>query len=94
MKSKTIVLCVAIFTLCFAVFVGLNAQDAAKNHAQAVRWQHLAVTHEDSLITGKQDLAGQINKLGSDGWELVAVTTVEKAGTTVSTNFFFKRPLN
>ena len=56
-------------------------------------WQHLALEHDGSSITGDRELARKINEIGREGWELVDVATVLEAGTTTKLIFCFKKPL-
>jgi hypothetical protein len=72
----------------FLVFgiVSAGSQGAAlaaepKTEALA-RWEYRVVTKEQLLELGNKDLAAGLNKLGNDGWELVAVDPA----------FIFKRP--
>jgi hypothetical protein len=48
----------------------------------APRWEYRVLTKEQVSELGKKDLAAGLNKLGDDGWELVAVDAA----------YIFKRP--
>jgi hypothetical protein len=58
----------------------------------AMTWQHLALTQTLGQ-TPEEELSRSINKLGREGWELVSVGNITKAGTTTKTVFYFKKPL-
>ena len=56
---------------------------AAEPRSEALtRWEYRVVTKEQLLELGKKDLAAGLNKLGDEGWELVAIEPA----------FIFKRP--
>jgi len=64
----------------------------AQNENDGVRpnsWRHLALASKDQ---DDAQLAQQINKLGSDGWELVDVENFVAAGETIKTVYYFKKP--
>jgi hypothetical protein len=67
-----------------------RSEDARKPSGTA--WQHLALTYKIGE-TPKTDLAKEINKLGREGWEMVAVGNIIESGTTTQTVFYFKKPL-
>jgi hypothetical protein len=48
----------------------------------ATKWEYRIVSKEQLLDLGKKDLVAGLNKLGDDGWELVAVEPA----------YIFKRP--
>src|SRR5262249_34965896 len=60
--------------------------------AAPARWEYQVMTKEQVIGVGKKDLAAGLNKLGEDGWELVAV---EPSQTTdrdrKDTEYYFKR---
>jgi hypothetical protein len=70
------------------------AQDpsGSREKPAAMTWQHLALTQTLGQ-TPEEELARSINKLGREGWELVSVGNITKAGTTTKTVFYFKKPL-
>jgi hypothetical protein len=49
------------------------ALPAARKSDPAPKWEYRVLTKEQVLDLGKKDLATGLNKLGDDGWELVAV---------------------
>jgi hypothetical protein len=55
--------------------------DEAKPGAVS-RWEYRVLTEEQLVILGKKDLAGGLNALGDEGWELV----------TAGARYVFKRP--
>jgi hypothetical protein len=61
--------------------------------AVAPKWEYQALSKEQVVAHGKKDLAAGLNKLGDDGWELVAVVPEgrpeRRAGQAT---FYFKRP--
>jgi hypothetical protein len=57
------------------------------------RWQHLAMEVDAKKPLNDQGVSEQVNKLGTDGWELVAVDSVLEGGATTRRIMFFKRPL-
>ena len=60
--------------------------------AVAAQWEHLALTQDSAQVGSDRDIARQIVKLGEQGWELVTVSPILDAGTTVKTVYYFKRP--
>jgi hypothetical protein len=59
-----------------------TARSAEAKPDTAPRWEYRVLTKEQMLDLGKKDLATGLNKLGDEGWELVAVEPA----------FIFKRP--
>lgn len=88
MKSKSLIL-VAVLVGGLAT-TGLLAADRATESTSAPGWQHLAM--ETGRSTSDPTLAGKINKLGRDGWELVTVVPLNEDGTTRNLIYYFKRP--
>lgn len=93
MKTKRF-LCAAVSCLVLAFVVGLVAQEpiARTDKPGRHRWQHLALEQDAKRPIGDPQFAKQIDQLGSDGWELVAVDSVLDSGTTAKRIYFFKRP--
>jgi len=52
-----------------------------------IQWEYRVLTKDQLLNAGKKDLAAALNRLGSQGWELVAIETALAPST-----FYFKRP--
>ena len=92
MKTKSLLTCVMVVscTIVAATVLAADKKPEAKNES-AKQWQHLELTASDG--PKKRELAKTINKLGREGWELVSVVNSSKAGTTIKTAFYFKRPL-
>lgn len=80
--------------LAVALSAGLWAQTSGSKQEPehpGRAWEHLALEHAGAGLTGSPDLAGKINKLGDEGWELVDVESITRDGSTQKTVFFFKR---
>jgi hypothetical protein len=63
--------------------------------AKGVRWGYAVYSQGDLMGLGEKTIHGNLNKLGEDGWELVAVApglTSAAPGATRETTYFFKRP--
>ena len=63
--------------------------------AKAGRWGYAVYSQGDLMGLGEKTIHGNLNKLGEDGWELVAIApgiTTAAAGATRETTYFFKRP--
>ena len=91
MKSRTSWLLLGSFLLA-ATLWALAVPAAELDTVNHTRWEHLALTHDDAEVGASRDLPPKIVRLGDAGWELVNVSTVVKDGSTVKTNFCFKRP--
>jgi hypothetical protein len=94
-KGKTRILLLGlILLLCTLVAMQAWAQGPSGSQGKpaAMTWQHLALT-QTLGETPADELARNINKLGREGWELVSVGNITKAGTTTKTVFYFKKPL-
>jgi len=65
--------------------------DATAKHATPP-CEHRVLEREGNLVSSDRDLAGKINRLGRDGWEMYAVTPIQQEGTTKRLQFYFKRP--
>ena len=79
--------CAFVLATAFLSSTSVRSQD--DQPSRATSWRHLALTSE-----GEADakLAGQINKLGTVGWQLVDVENFQSKGETVKTVFYFKKP--
>ncbi len=64
------------------------AQNQSQGGTHPQSWRHLALTSKGD----DEQLAQQINQLGSDGWELVDVEGFHSGGETVKTVYYFKKP--
>jgi hypothetical protein len=63
--------------------VSIPAASAGEPRRQPKRqWEYQVLTKQKVLDLGKKDLGAGLNRLGDDGWELVAVDT----------DYIFKRP--
>jgi len=73
-----------------------NSSGPATGAAGAgVRWEYKTYTRETISDLGKNDFAAGLNKLGDEGWELVAVPGVEAGrggfGQPQAHEYYFKR---
>ncbi|MCF7974873.1 MAG: DUF4177 domain-containing protein [Phycisphaerae bacterium] len=93
-KHKFNVLMGLALMICTGLVMQALAQDQGQDIRQppATRWQHLALT-QTLGETLESELGRNINRLGREGWELVSVAGITKAGTTTKTVFYFKKPL-
>lgn len=84
----------AVSCVILALVVGLLAQEPSPDpdNAGPHRWQHLALEQDAKRPMSNPEFAKQIDQLGNDGWELVAVDSVLDSGTTTKRIYFFKRP--
>jgi len=80
--------CVLLMPVTYALTASATPQDHGKDSVTC--WEHLALAHDRADLGG--DLSGQIVRLGNEGWQLVCVSPIAKAGTTVKTIYYFKRP--
>ena len=92
MRTRMLVLCF-VMCVCVVIVATALAAEAEKDEPKAPipKWQHLALTHQLDGGAPKGALGRQITKLGKEGWELVSVANVSKAGTTTKTVFYLKR---
>ena len=88
--SISILICLGI-AWAAAVFAQGQQSHIPARHGRAQHWQHLALEHSLEKGIADAELTRQINQLGREGWELVDVETLTRAGTTEKTVFFFKR---
>lgn len=93
MKTKHFIIA-TVSCLVLALVVGLWAQEPGPGTGSPSprRWQHLALEQDAKRPMNDMKFARQIDQLGNDGWELVAVDGVLDAGTTTKRIYFFKRP--
>ena len=92
--TTKILLCGLILLFCTLTTIQAWARDpeADERKLSAAQWQHLALTQVIGQ-TPASELAGSINKVGREGWELVSVESITESGTTTKTVFYFKKPL-
>ena len=88
--SISILICLGIVWAA-GVFAQDQQAQAPVRAGRARHWQHLALEHNLAKGIADAELTRQINRLGSEGWELVDVETLSRDGTTEKTVFFFKR---
>ena len=95
MNTKAaLLLCCTVALVCIVIAgTALAAAHDSDNPRSATKWQYMAFEHD--VINGPLggELGKTITKVGRDGWELVSTANYLKDGTTVSTVFYFKRPL-
>jgi type II secretory pathway component GspD/PulD (secretin) len=82
-----IVIALALFAL---GAVTCLAEAPAGKAAGRPQWEYQTLTRGKVVELGKNDLAAGLNKLGDDGWELVAVTAGQEPGQAAE--YYFKRP--
>src|SRR5262245_58095444 len=94
--KRAVVAC-ALLSLC-ALSPHATSQDkSAKRKAPpeaGAKWEYSVLTRAEVAKHGKDDFKAGLNKLGDEGWELVAVETRPGArpGATASSSYYFKRP--
>lgn len=91
MRSRTIfgvLFCCAVI-LPLAYNFAAPPVDTDYRQDSVVTWEHLALQHDGADLGG--DLSKQINRLGTERWQLVCVTPIAKEGTTVKTIYHFRR---
>ena len=60
-----------------------------------VRWEYKIINIRSENYRLDPNYDTQLNELGSDGWELVAITAINfKTGATDHIGMVFKRPLD
>jgi hypothetical protein len=79
---RTILLAVAAAAIVLGGGWTVRAQPVAGTSVAASRWEYRVVSEKQLKAAGNNDLAAGLNKLGDEGWELVAVRT----------DYIFKRP--
>jgi Bacterial type II/III secretion system short domain len=70
------------------------AEAPAGKAAGRPQWEYQTLSREKITELGKNDFAAGLNKLGDDGWELVAVTLSQDARPQVPSRpaeYYFKR---
>jgi hypothetical protein len=87
----------AVVLLVAAGSAAAAADEGAKTKAAPpAKWEYQVLTHDQIADLAKKDFAAGLNKLGADGWELVAVEprTDRDHGAKPSGQaaFYFKRP--
>jgi hypothetical protein len=86
-----IVIALALFAL--GAVTCLAEAPAGKSVARP-QWEYQTLTREKLAEMGKNDLAAGLNKLGEDGWELVAVTPAQQPSPQMprtAAEYYFKR---
>jgi hypothetical protein len=90
MKNK--LLGVALFALAFSaltiVWFSLNSQIIQAQVSTNQKWEYKSV--DKGWVTVSED---KLNKLGNEGWELVAIETQQTSGQTTQVRYVFKRPM-
>jgi len=81
-----------VMLVVITVFSLGKAGSATPTAAVRPAWEHLVLEREGNIVSTDRELAGKINKLGDEGWEMVAVSPVQQDGTTKRMQFYFKRP--
>ena len=84
--------CVGLWLSPAATSQGTTVRGA---QAKGVRWGYAVYPHGDLMGLGEKTIYGNLNKLGEDGWELVAVApgiTSSAPSAIRETTYFFKRP--
>ena len=92
--KAAVLLCCVVILVCAVIAANVLAAERDGEHGQSPKsWQYMAFEHDvtDGPLGG--DLGKTITKVGRDGWELVSTANYSKSGTTVTTVFYFKRPL-
>ena len=96
--KKLAAFCISVFA-CSAVYYHAHADETdrpAPRGATTIvnKWEHLALQRDATKPFSDPEFAKKINRLGTDGWELVTVLNFNTDGTTSNTVYYFKRPLN
>jgi hypothetical protein len=81
----------------FALFAIAAATAADDGKTGGVwRWEYRIVTRSELAALGDKNIAAGLNKLGEEGWELVAIepgfTAPPGAGGSTDSQYCFKRP--
>ena len=87
-SSLLLLCCVLLVPVTYALTASATQQDVGQD--SVTRWEHLALAHDRADLGG--DLSGQIIRLGNEGWQLICVSPIARAGNTVKTIYYFKRP--
>jgi hypothetical protein len=80
-----------IASVLVALSLFARAQDEPASEASG--WEHLALSSDANGGLNDPETSATINRLGSEGWELVDVEAFNEGGNTHKTVYFFKRPL-
>jgi len=92
-KAAALLCCVTIL-ICIAIVGRTLAAEHDGEHAPSARaWQYMALEHDVTNGPLGGELGKTITKVGRDGWELVSTANYSREGTTVTTVFYFKKPL-
>jgi len=96
MRVRMLVL-VLFAAACSPAAAGEAGDKTAKSkEAGAAKWEYRALSRDQVAELGKKDFAAGLNKLGDEGWELVAVESHALPGGgaaySVLATFYFKRP--
>ena len=89
-SKAAVLLCCVTILVCIAI-VGKTL--AAEHGPSARGWQYMALEHDVTNGPLGGELGKTITKVGRDGWELVSTANYSREGTTVTTVFYFKKPL-
>lgn len=91
MKNKILSIALFVFGLValFVGYVSVNSQTTQAQNSTLQKWEYKSV--DKSWVTVSED---KMNKLGNEGWELVAIETQEVSGQTTQVRYVFKRPKN
>jgi hypothetical protein len=81
MKAASVALALIGLSTTLGQLQGTAAADDGKLNVMT-RWEYRVVTKDELIDLGKKDLTTGLNKLGDEGWELVAVDG----------SYVFKRP--
>ena len=68
--------------LAVVLLIGWQVPALYSDDKPATKWEYRVVTRDQVIEQGKNDLAAGLNKIGSEGWELVVVDG----------GYIFKRP--
>jgi uncharacterized protein (TIGR03067 family) len=75
---------------------------AAPSHHSGPRWEYRTLTRQELINLAQKDVTAGLNKLGEDGWELVAIRPGVGSGSQrgpgrpdeANTEYYFKRPVS
>lgn len=93
-SKAAVLLCFVTILVCIAIVGRALAAERDSEHGPSARgWQYMALEQDVTNGPLGGELGKTITKVGRDGWELVSTANYSKAGTTVTTVFYFKKPL-